>query len=366
MRNIAAVVVCFALAPHNAESLEDSVCEDLEPPIIDLFGSTLDSGAILDATLSGTGSGVFYLSNCGYLCDLMALESEGAFEDSLSGLFNAGRSDLSSWSSKSNSRGYIKAGGESGVRSKFYEVKEGYEYGCSQLKDDASRRNKWPRMLPQDTIVSLDSLFEELQALKNLLIEKVFAPYLNTKATTVLNPEDWERGRSIDLVRLFNYLECDNSSYLPELGSSPHTDWGLITIILQPPSSPPALQLHHPETGTWVDVPPKAGTVVVNAGDFLQILSHVNHEVDETFRSPLHRVQHCGDTGGARKSVVFFSYPRPEMSLHLIKNDIVKKVTKASRSSEEHHNTLLAEDYSKYDYFGDWINEKWKGVSTET
>jgi len=348
--------------------LSNSSCE-VAPPIIDIadgISETTTVSAILDATINK--SGVLYLTNCGYLCDLMSIESESAFDDNLHTLFAAGRSDNSSWSSQMNSRGYIKKGGESGVQSKFYEVKEGYEFGSSA--PSAPRRNKWPghfSSLPSSTVPSLDRMFEELEDLKNLLTSEVFAPYLNSdsKITNdpLLQPEDWEQGRSIDLVRLFNYLPCDDSSDLPELGSSPHTDWGLITIILQPPSSPTALELHHPKTQTWEPVPPIPNTVVVNAGDFLELLSYVNHDSRSTFKSPLHRVQHCGANGGARKSVVFFSYPRPEMSLKLIQNDIVEKI-KSGKTDD--HNTLLGEDYSKYSTFGEWIDEKWSGVTVQT
>ena len=91
-------------------------------------------------------------------------------------------------------------------------------------------------------------------------------------------------------MRIFNYLECEEGATspgdgaLPSLGSSPHTDWGVLTIILQPPNSPTALQVEQTKwdgTKEWADVAPIEKTVVINVGDFAELLSHVNHEPGE-------------------------------------------------------------------------------------
>ena len=150
-------------------------------------------------------------------------------------------------------------------------------------------------------------------------------------------------------------LGSEGDGDLPSLGSSPHTDWGVLTIILQPPNSPTALQVLL-RTEEWIDVPPIENTVVVNVGDFAELLSHVNHEPGETFTSPIHRVQHC--SRGARKSFVFFSYPRHDYE---IPKDVVERVKdgKGGRG----FNTLLGDDTGiGQKTFGGWIDEKWRGV----
>ena len=54
----------------------------------------------------------------------------------------------------------------------------------------------------------------------------------------------------------------------PELtqGATPHTDNGFLTILLQDQIG--GLQIRH--QGHWIDVPPLAGTLIVNVGGLLQ------------------------------------------------------------------------------------------------
>ena len=44
-----------------------------------------------------------------------------------------------------------------------------------------------------------------------------------------------EGGEKISLMRLFHYLPYDQKiqNKLNNIGSSPHTDWGFLTLILQ-------------------------------------------------------------------------------------------------------------------------------------
>lgn len=115
-------------------------------------------------------------------------------------------------------------------------------------------------------------------------------------------PSYCTEGDTISLMRLFHYFpykKADNiSESTTRIGSSPHTDWGFLTLILQQ-EGVTGLQVAD-DKGEWVDVPPIAGTLLVNAGDYLSLLTNGR------IVSPLHRVM----TGSEeRLSAVFFYYP---------------------------------------------------------
>ena len=86
---------------------------------------------------------------------------------------------------------------------------------------------------------------------------------------------------------------------VPRTGSSPHTDWHVLTVVLQDTTG--GLQVHD-AYGEWRDVPAKPGELVVIVGDYTALLS------DGRFRSPVHRVL-LPPPGQERFSFTFFYYP---------------------------------------------------------
>lgn len=84
----------------------------------------------------------------------------------------------------------------------------------------------------------------------------------------------------------------------PHWGFSPHTDYGSFTILLQDASG--GLQARN-SAGDWIDVPPIAGTFVVNIGDLMQ------RWTNDFYVSTLHRV--VNTNAAARVSNSFFVYP---------------------------------------------------------
>jgi isopenicillin N synthase-like dioxygenase len=94
-----------------------------------------------------------------------------------------------------------------------------------------------------------------------------------------------------------------------QLRKGAHTDWGSLTILMQDPtaaSTASGLQVQHPD-GTWLDVPPTEGELVVNIGDLMAIWTNGR------WVSTMHRVVNPG-TGdrSPRLSLAFFHQPNDD------------------------------------------------------
>jgi isopenicillin N synthase-like dioxygenase len=77
-------------------------------------------------------------------------------------------------------------------------------------------------------------------------------------------------------------INCLWSQQVERIGSSPHSDWGFLTLIMQ--DNVGGLQVQPSGTQQWIDVPVVDGALVLNIGDYLSLLTHGR------FISPLHRV----------------------------------------------------------------------------
>jgi isopenicillin N synthase-like dioxygenase len=88
-----------------------------------------------------------------------------------------------------------------------------------------------------------------------------------------LRPEalDHHFARPTTFLRLLTYPEQPASSPDDLYGSSPHTDYGFITLLLQDDAG--GLQVRATD-GTWLDAPPRAGAIVMNSGDMLHRMSN--------------------------------------------------------------------------------------------
>jgi hypothetical protein len=135
---------------------------------------------------------------------------------------------------------------------------------------------------------------------------------------------------SIDLLRAFKYDALADGREI-NLGSSPHTDWGSLTVVWQ--DSKGGLQIYCHEHERWnnVDVPTVDGNkflkLFIHVGDFTSLTkcgSASTPPKEIIWPSPLHRVlcpkqggdaKDCTEVDEARYSLVYFIYPPRGISL---------------------------------------------------
>ena len=101
-------------------------------------------------------------------------------------------------------------------------------------------------------------------------------------------------------LRLLHYPNVSSSAVASgQMGAGAHTDYGMLTLLFQDDIG--GLQVRS-DAGEWVDVPPQAGSVIINSGDLLERWSNGR------YRSTPHRVLPRGQ-GSDRYSVALFVDP---------------------------------------------------------
>lgn len=185
-------------------------------------------------------------------------------------------------------RGYLAPSSEAGGAAA--ELKEALSWSAADVSAPANTfqyPNVWPSSDHGDTQAALDGLFTFL-----------FEVMVDVSRALGHDVErECHAGRSISLARAFHYFPS-TSSNIHGIGSAPHTDWGLATLVVQQADSD-ALQVCD-EIGRWVPVIGKPNTLVLNGSDFLALLTKGK------LKSPLHRVVL---TPSHRYSFVYFQYP---------------------------------------------------------
>ncbi len=177
------------------------------------------------------------------------------------------------------------------------DLKESYEIGVDLPLTDPDVAadlalhgpNRWPADCPWLRQAS-ETYFEEAQALGRRLL-KVCAVSLDM-------PEDYFLQfctKPMVQMRLFHYPPQEPMSDEKAFGVAPHTDYGMITLLLQDPIG--GLELKKRD-GEWVSAPYVPGTLVINIGDLFQ------RWTNDTYTSNQHRV--VNRTGKERYSIPMF------------------------------------------------------------
>jgi len=176
-------------------------------------------------------------------------------------------------------------------------------------------RNRWPEDLEgfRSTLNRYFDAFSDLTSRTLDLVHRALDLSAESRALTSFD-------RNSSTVRLNHYTlgdpvpenERDGLAVLGKTALGYHTDPGAITLLLQDDTG--GLQAESLDDG-WIDVPPTAGTVVVNLGDCMQAWTN------DRYRAAVHRVLPM--TTKRRFSIPYFANPHrdamvaplPELSI---------------------------------------------------
>ncbi len=151
--------------------------------------------------------------------------------------------------------------------------------------------NQWPDWVP-DFKPRIQQYIAQVDALGRYVVQLV-ALSLGLDAHAL----DPHFEKPTTFLRLLHYPPQPRNED-EQIGSAPHTDYGIITLLAQDSSG--GLQVK-PRGGDWIDAPPIPGTYVLNVGDMLARWSN------ERFVSTPHRV--INRSGGDRYSLPYFLDP---------------------------------------------------------
>ncbi|KAI8920890.1 hypothetical protein DFJ77DRAFT_447739 [Powellomyces hirtus] len=260
-------------------------------------------------------------------------------------------------------RGYIPIGGESG--SQAVEVKEAFSYGypwpsTRTPENSLQGPNEWPdaRAVSPNWQKTLEEFYAGMVQVAEA-VTRALSVALGMDAEYF--PSFCKEGDTISLMRLFHYFpyeKADGSGLAAagaRIGSSAHTDWGFLTLVLQQ-EGVTGLQVAD-TNGEWIDVPPVAGTFIVNAGDYLSLMTRGR------VKSPLHRVV---TSDKERLSLVFFYYPTYEAKIPMMEKDS-ETASRISLFVNQSKSTTAAEQQTlssaeTIGSFGEYIANKWSQV----
>lgn len=288
--------------------------------------------------------GVFYLINHG-IDESKMLQYMKAFFD-----LSSEEKNKIKISKEGIARGYIGMGEESG--SDALEVKEAFSYGYQwtnnqTLENSLQAINRWPesKNIPGDWQQQMQQLYSQMVEVAESLTRAFSLSYTNNENYL---GDYCKGGDTISMMRLFHYFPYHKANEkFPEqqnrIGSSAHTDWGFLTLILQE-HQVTGLELFH--NNEWIKVPPLEGALTVNCGDYFSMLT--NGE----YISPLHRVV---SSGKERMSAVLFYYPAYDAKIPTLANQ------KYSLFENQDVRKEASVDLNSMS-FGEFIEEKWKQV----
>ena len=174
-------------------------------------------------------------------------------------------------------RGWFPVGGE--LTSGVPDRKEGIYFGAELPPSDVPLHG--PNLFPDD----------ELRGAVLAYLDAMTA--LGRRLADAMGIDRELREDPTILFRIFHYPAGGDGQW----GVGEHTDYGLLTILRQDPTS--GLQVK--STTGWIDAPPIEGSFVVNIGDMLERLT------GGAYRSTPHRVRNTSDVG--RLSFPFFFDP---------------------------------------------------------
>ncbi|KAH8807196.1 putative 2OG-Fe(II) oxygenase family oxidoreductase [Xylogone sp. PMI_703] len=206
-------------------------------------------------------------------------------------------------------RGYDVLASQSYDAGLLPDLKEGYYTGIDVPPNDpavlARRFFQGPNVWPDPKLLAPHEFREPAEAYHRAMISlsrtimQIIGRTLNY-GPRVFEVFDAFVQNPVSPLRFLHYppgraLGATGGDVKPQFGSSPHTDFGAITLLLQDEHE--GLQVQDDE-GNWISVPPRPDAYVVNVGDMLSMWTGYR------YKSSVHRVINEGGTD--RYSIVFF------------------------------------------------------------
>jgi len=283
-------------------------------PVVDISGLLRDGAdgrAAREIEAACRASGFFYITGHGVPTELISRLDRSA--RAFFALPEADKLDIAMARGGRAWRGFFPVGAE--LTSGVPDHKEGLYFGTEMGSDAPQVRaglplhgaNLFPRQVPE---------------LRGAVLEYLAA--LTTTAQAVMRgiaqslglPADYfASGYTADptiLFRIFHYPPAQSGS--DAWGVGEHTDYGLLTLLLQDGNGGLQVRTPNPATDTeptdgtkstggtdWIDAPPIPGTFVCNIGDMLDRMT------GGWYRSTPHRVRNL--SGNERLSFPFFFDP---------------------------------------------------------
>ena len=266
---------------------------DISPYLKNHDASTSEAQKIIeDIRKACTTSGFFQLTGHGVPCELQEQMFQAAklffdlpFEEKM-------KLDRRVAGGISN-RGYEVIGNQSLQDGTMTDLKEGFYIGQNVPADDPRSKahpvligpNIWPspELVPDHLFKEPTTLYREKTLQLGFAVMDLIAkslPY-GDEVFGQCATED-----PVATIRMLHYPP-QKTTDVKQLGAGAHTDFGMITLLLQDSQS--GLQVYNPAADQWVDVPPVKEAYVVNVGDMLSMLTSGH------YKSALHRViNHSG------------------------------------------------------------------------
>jgi len=163
------------------------------------------------------------------------------------------------------------------------------------------QHNQRPAAMPEFR-ASLNDYYEAMSVIAASVMELLHHT-LGLEGKQLLGDADYSNAR-LNYYPVEDPLDTpdrDNVTALGNMALHHHTDPGLITLLVQDDTG--GLQTESTQDG-WIDVPPQAGTIIVNLGDSVQAWSNDN------YKAAVHRVVPM--TKQSRMSTPFFYHPSRE------------------------------------------------------
>jgi len=284
-------------------------------------------------------------------------------------------------------RGYVPLGSESGSATRL-ECKEAFSYGhewrtrpgdATAFTNPLQGPNAWPASLNDASRAALGAWYNASVGL-SLLVASGLSDAMGLDGKAIRDLCDG--GETISLMRLFRYVpevsdDCADGAPAgtERIGSSPHTDWGFLTLIYG--DGGPGLQVER--AGEWheLDAAARSSPIIV-CGDYLSLMAtHVSAGPEpppghrRKLKSPIHRV--LLPASDSRASFVFFYYPNYNANFASEARRVVSGVAQGASGADGTSvaasapvNTML--DLANADPavlelpFGEYIRRKWGKV----